>query len=262
MIINKKLSIITINFNNLIGLKKTMESVLHQSWKDFEYIVIDGGSTDGSTAYIQSKSEHINYWVSEPDNGIYNAMNKGILKATGDYLLFLNSGDYLISDKVIENNFELIKIQDIIYFDLMIIDDNVELLKKYPDQLSFSYFIKDTLPHPATFIKASLFSKLGMYDESLKIVSDWKFFVESICKFNCSYRRINETLSTFCCDGLSSDPQNKDLIFEEEQKVLKSSFQAFLNDKDELLELRTIILNLRESRKINLLVKLGILNKF
>jgi glycosyltransferase involved in cell wall biosynthesis len=257
-----KLSIITVNYNNLKGLKKTIESVLNQTWKDFEYIVIDGGSTDDSAAYIESQSEHIDYWVSEPDNGIYNAMNKGILKATGEYLLFLNSGDYFFGKMILEQNYKFITLQDIIYFNLNVVDGNTIFLKKYPDQLSFSYFTKDTLPHPATFIKASLFSEIGMYDESLKIVSDWKFFMESICKFNCSYLRIDETLSTFHFDGLSSDPQNKVLIFEEKQKVLKSGFQAFLIDRDELTALKTIILNLRESRKIKILVKLGILNKF
>jgi glycosyltransferase involved in cell wall biosynthesis len=255
-------SIITINYNNLEGLKRTVESVLNQTWKEFEYIVIDGGSTDGSVAYIESQSEYIHYWVSESDNGIYNAMNKGILKATGEYLLFLNSGDHFYSDLVLQENQRRIVNHDLIYFNLNVIDDNNSFLKKYPDQLSFSYFTKDTLPHPATFIKASLFSKLGMYDESLKIVSDWKFFVESICKFNCSYIRIDETLSTFHFDGLSSDPQNKDLIFEEKQKVLKSEFQAFLHDRDELIALKMILSNLRRSIKIKILVKLGILNKF
>ena len=96
---NNKLSIITINYNNLEGLKRTVESVINQTSKEFEYIVIDGGSNDGSGAYIESKSEHIDYWVSEPDKGIYNAMNKGIAKASGEYLLFLNSGDHLFSNR-------------------------------------------------------------------------------------------------------------------------------------------------------------------
>jgi glycosyltransferase involved in cell wall biosynthesis len=90
-----KLSIITINYNNLEGLQRTVESVVNQTWQEFEYIVIDGGSTDGSADFIESQSETIDYWVSEPDKGIYNAMNKGIAKASGEYLLFLNSGDHL-----------------------------------------------------------------------------------------------------------------------------------------------------------------------
>jgi glycosyltransferase involved in cell wall biosynthesis len=259
---NKKISIITINFNNLEGLKRTLESVVNQTWREFEYIIIDGGSTDGSADLIESQSGHIDYWVSEPDKGIYNAMNKGIQMANGEYLLFLNSGDYFFNNTVLQDNQSRIANQDLIYFNINVIDDDSIFLKKYPNQLSFSYFTKDTLPHPATFIRASLFNKLGMYDESFKIVSDWKFFLESICKFNCSYIRIDETLTTFYLDGLSSDPRNKVLIFEEKQKILKSGFQAFIQDRDELVELKTILSNLRESRKIKILVKLGILNKF
>ncbi|OAB27876.1 Glycosyltransferase involved in cell wall bisynthesis [Flavobacterium fryxellicola] len=257
-----KISIITINRNNLEGLKTTIESVVKQTWSAFEYIVIDGGSTDGSKAYIEAQSENIDYWISEPDKGIYNAMNKGILKASGDYLLFLNSGDHFDSYTVLQENHNQVTNYDLIYFNLKVIGDNNVFLKKYPDQLSFSYFTNDTLPHPATFIKASLFTKIGMYDESFKIVSDWKFFMEGVCKFNCSYVRVDETLTTFYMDGISSDPHNKVLIFEESQKILKSNFPAFICDNEKLFELKTIVDNLRKSRKVKVLVKLGILNKF
>ncbi|MDR2910496.1 MAG: glycosyltransferase [Bacteroidales bacterium] len=92
-----KLSIITINLNNVAGLQKTIESVVKQTFTDYEYIVIDGGSTDGSADIIKQHANKITYWVSEPDKGIYNAMNKGIRVAKGEYCLFLNSGDWLIN---------------------------------------------------------------------------------------------------------------------------------------------------------------------
>jgi glycosyltransferase involved in cell wall biosynthesis len=225
-----KLSIITINYNNLEGLKRTVESVVTQTWQEFEYIVIDGGSTDGSAEYIESQSEHINYWISEPDKGIYNAMNKGIAHATGEYLLFLNSGDHFYCNTVLQENHKFLGFQNIIYFNLQVINRNEKFVKNYPDELSFSYFMKDTLPHPATFIKSSLFDKVGLFDENLKIVSDWKFFIESICKYNSSYKKIDEILTTFYLDGLSSEPQNKILIVEEKQKVLNSEFRAYIND--------------------------------
>ena len=97
-----KLSIITINFNNHDGLQKTINSVIAQTWKDFEWIIIDGGSTDGSKNLIEQYDKYITYWISESDKGIYNAMNKGIKIARGDYLQFLNSGDYFYNEKVIE----------------------------------------------------------------------------------------------------------------------------------------------------------------
>nr|WP_315177563.1 glycosyltransferase family 2 protein [uncultured Flavobacterium sp.] len=257
-----KLTIITINYNNLEGLKRTVESIVNQTWQEFEYIVIDGGSIDGSAAYIENQSENIDYWVSEPDKGIYNAMNKGIVKATGEYLLFLNSGDHFLDSEVLDKNHKFLTLQDIVYFNLQVVDENEKFVKNYPDKLSFSYFLKDTLPHPATFIKKAVFDKLGLYDESLKIVSDWKFFMESVCKFNCSYKKIDETLSVFYLDGLSSDYKNKNMISEESQKVLQSSFKAFIQDSNELIELKTIISDLRISRRIKILVKLGLINKF
>ena len=97
-----KLSIITINLNNAEGLRKTIPSVISQTYCDFEYIVIDGGSTDGSVDVIKKYADKLSYWVSEPDAGIYNAMNKGIRKAGGEYCQFLNSGDWLVAPDVTE----------------------------------------------------------------------------------------------------------------------------------------------------------------
>ena len=102
---NKKLSVITINYNNKNGLIKTINSVINQTYKDFEFIIIDGGSTDGSLEVIQEYSGQINYWVSEPDNGIYHAMNKGIVMAKGEYCNFMNSGDCFFDEQVLKNAF-------------------------------------------------------------------------------------------------------------------------------------------------------------
>lgn len=96
-----KLSIITINRNNCAGLSRTMDSVIRQTCKDFEWILIDGASTDGSVDLIRQNKQHITYWVSEPDKGIYNAMNKGLQQAHGEYCLFLNSGDWLAQNSTI-----------------------------------------------------------------------------------------------------------------------------------------------------------------
>lgn len=100
-----KLTIITINLNNKAGLQTTIDSVIAQTYKDFEWIIIDGGSTDGSKELIEKYTNYIKYWVSEPDKGIYNAMNKGIKVAEGEYLQFLNSGDSLFSNSVLSDIF-------------------------------------------------------------------------------------------------------------------------------------------------------------
>lgn len=257
-----KLSIITINYNNLDGLKRTVESVVNQTWQEFEYIIIDGGSTDGSAEYIASQSENIDYWVSEPDKGIYNAMNKGIAKATGEYLLFLNSGDHFFNDIILEQNHKFLVEKDLVYFNLNFVDKPNSRIGKYPEQLSFSHFMYDTLPHPATFMKSSLFDIVGLFDESLKIVSDWKFFILALFKYNCSYIKVNEILTTYYLDGISSDLTNQKLIFEERQSVLNTDFKNYIEDINKLLELKTIVYNLRKSKKIGWLVKLGLIHKF
>jgi len=154
-----KFSIITVNYNNLEGLKKTVESVKNQTYQKFEYIVIDGGSYDGSLEFIKDNESLLDYWVSEPDSGVYQAMNKGIKKASGEYLLFLNSGDHFYNDEVLEKNHKAIKDSDIIYFDLQVVEGDKKFIKTYPNTLSFSYFVEDTLPHPATFIKKEAFVK-------------------------------------------------------------------------------------------------------
>ena len=257
-----KLTIITINYDNLEGLKRTVESVINQTWQEFEYIVIDGGSTDGSAEFIESQKEHFDYWVSESDKGIYNAMNKGIMKATGEYLLFLNSGDHFFNDISLEQNHKFLVEKDLVYFNLNFVDKTKFWTGKYPEKLSFSHFIHDTLPHPATFIKSSLLHKVGLYDESLKIVSDWKFFIIALFKYNCSYIKIDEILTTYYLDGISSDLTNQKLIYEERQRVLNADFKNYVEDINQLLELKAIVYNLRKSKKIGWLVKLGLIHKF
>nr|WP_315182247.1 glycosyltransferase family 2 protein [uncultured Flavobacterium sp.] len=233
-----KLSIITINYNNLEGLKKTIESVSSQTCKEFEYLIIDGGSTDGSVAYIESKSDAIDYWISEPDKGIYNAMNKGIELATGEYILFINSGDHLFSDKAVKSAEKYLQSYDVIYFNLQIIsEDNRFKIHSLPDKLKFSDFFIDSWPHPSTFTKRELFDKVGLYDENLKIFSDWKFMILALFKYQCSYLKVDEILSTFYLGGISSQTD----LFGERNQVLKEFFNGYVLDYEELYFNRKIV---------------------
>jgi glycosyltransferase involved in cell wall biosynthesis len=257
-----QLTIITINYNNIVGLKKTIESVVHQTWQDFEYIIIDGGSKDGSKELIESYEEKVDYWVSEPDRGIYNAMNKGIEKATGEYLLFLNSGDHLYNKTVLQQSHGLIAHFDLIYFDIQIIEDTNSRIVSYPNNLFFSNFLMGSLPHPSTMIKAGLFSKIGLYDENYTIVSDWKFFLVALFKHNCTYLKVNQTLSVFYLDGISSNLANQKILLDEREDVLNSEFKNLISDLRELNKLRTIFSGLRKSKKIAWMVKLGLIHKF
>lgn len=257
-----KLSIITINYNNKNGLQKTIESVLSQSWKEFVYIIIDGGSTDGSKDLIIQHRDRINYWISEPDNGIYHAMNKGISVADGEYLLFLNSGDWLFSNNIIEKIYSHLNTSDIIYGDVMYINsEGKEWLHLSPTELSLYSlgYQWNSLPHQAMFIKKELFIKYGNYNEQFKIVADWAFYLKALFKYNASYKKINETITYYDFNGFSSKPENEPLQRKERKKVLATYFSNYdvLIKKQETLEAE--VWKIEHSRIIKLLRKLRLL---
>jgi glycosyltransferase involved in cell wall biosynthesis len=259
---NLKLSIITINLNNKAGLQRTVESVQNQTSTNFEHIVIDGHSKDGSKEYIEANKEQFDYFVSEPDFGVYNAMNKGIKKAKGDYLFFLNSGDEFINADSLENISKNLNEKDIIYFNINRIGENNVGLKTAPEKLSFSYLHNDLPPHQSTFIKKGLFDTIGGFDESLKIVADWKFLITALIKHNASYKYVNEVHTNFYLGGISSSPESEKLMNEERERILNSEFPILMNDLKRYFELNRILRNLRKSKKLKLLVKLGFIDKF
>ena len=227
-----KLSIVTINYNNKAGLLKTIESVLSQTYQHFEYIIIDGGSKDGSADIIQQNAEKITYWVSEKDAGIYDAMNKGIAVARGEYLLMLNSGDFLVNNKVLERVFKTDFHHDIVFGDLLWDENGKTFPQTFPNKLSFKFFKNHSLGHPCTFIRRSLHQSVGLYDVTMKIAADWKFFTTAICKHNASYLHIPELISVCDRDGISCDPANGDLIEREKNSLFVSEFSLFINDYD------------------------------
>ena len=217
-----KLSIITINRNNADGLDKTIQSVISQSYEDFEYIVIDGNSTDHSIDIIKKYNSNINYWVSETDKGIYNAMNKGIAKANGNYVLFLNSGDYLVNSDVLKSVFEKQQTADIIYGNMQIDLGNGKITSgKMPDKITFKQMYLDTLWHPVSFIKKTLFDKYGLYNETYKVVADYDFFFKVIIINNVTTYHINVDIAMYNLNGLSSLPENKALEQAERRKVIE-----------------------------------------
>ncbi|NQY29499.1 MAG: glycosyltransferase [Flavobacteriaceae bacterium] len=224
------LSVITINYNDAQGLKKTMDSVLRQTYANFEYIVIDGNSTDTSVAQIKTYADNRLRWISEPDSGIYNAMNKGILLAKGAYVLFVNSGDYLISSIILE---EVISLYD---FKASFIGGNLCLEKeggleekKHPEKISFNYLLTKTIYHPATFIKKELFDRYGLYNEHNKIISDWEFFFKTIGLNGESFHKIDKAVTVFDMNGISSNPENEKLIQFEKNRVLQKYLKAMFN---------------------------------
>lgn len=231
------IDIVTINLNNKEGLERSMKSVLSQSFFHLiNYIIIDGGSTDGSKKLIEQYQHNLHYWCSETDTGIFNAFNKAIDHLTGDYVLFLNSGDYLHSDTTIEEIYDKLD-ADIVYGDEMMFKyTNMamvnytnfrpvqEQLSKYPVHLDEGFFKRSALPHQSTFIKVSL-QKQHKYDESCVIAGDWKFTREVIMENGATYKHVPMIVSHYGLDGISS--RKYDVFVQE-----KNNYYKQLKDKD------------------------------
>lgn len=200
-----KLSIITINRNNLEGLKKTLASVQAQQTDiDWEWIIVDGASTDGSSELVRSLDLSNLTAIIEPDSGIYNAMNKGILASKGEYLLFLNSGDALASPDVIETVAEyLIGDTDLVIGSVRI-DETVHsvdlgTVEKVVHRMNyFSIF------HQATFMHRSLFERYGFYREDHRISSDWWFFYKCLIAGDATFEVISFVVTDYDSTGISS----------------------------------------------------------
>lgn len=203
-----KLSIITVNLNNLNGLQKTIDSVIMQTFNDFEWIVIDGGSTDGSRELIEQHSNHFAYWCSEPDKGIYNAMNKGIAHAKGEYLQFLNSGDFLLDPNVLSNIFQSNHSADIIYGNAIVEINKKEYTRTYPQNISLAYLFNYPINHQASFYKRSLYNE-RLFDENYIIVSDYLFLIESALR-GASFEYVDIMIVFSEGNGLSSSKMGID----------------------------------------------------
>lgn len=259
-----KYSIITVNYNNREGLRKTIESVIHQTYRDFEYIVIDGGSTDGSSDVLQEYNEHITYWVSEKDKGIYNGMNKGIAKATGDYLNFMNSGDCFYDENVLLRLAEKNLSQDIIvgrdyHYNAKTQKGFATIL---PPRISMLTFFIQTLPHQSTFFKRELFNNCP-YDENLRIVSDIKFYIQKLCIEGCGIELIDDIICRREPDGISRSYNERRItehrsVIEQTLPVgaIKDYETLALLDKTTLYKLMHLLQSPQTNRLITLYIKI------
>ncbi len=223
-----KLSIITINFNNKTGLQKTIDSVICQTWKDFEWIIIDGGSTDGSRELIEKYQEHFSYWCSEPDKGVYNAMNKGVHYAHGDYVIFLNSGDIFHSADVLSGVFKKKLEGDILIGQVLCMGYGSIVNQLELDESGISIKrINEGFCHQGTFSKLELL-KEHPFDEELKIASDWKFWCQTIIIDNRTIQDLNIIVAEYDTSGISSTSQNEELQRKERELIKKSLFPQLI----------------------------------
>ena len=216
------IDIITINKNNKKGLEDTIKSVVNQTFFDkVNFIIIDGKSTDGSKELIEDYKDKLFHYVSEPDGGIYNAMNKGIRASVSPYLLFLNSGDHLIENNVLEKVFPYLNGIDFAYGNEWKINEKSKGYSpyeaKYPDKLDEGFFRRTSLPHQSTFIKRELL--LDGYDENYKIISDWKWFIEAF-RSGKTYEHMSFIVSVYDCGGFSC--QNLSLLQQEKDRYYRN----------------------------------------
>lgn len=251
-----QLTIITINYNNAAGLQKTLQSVLGQTTQNFEYIVVDGGSNDDSCDVMRNNQLVINgkiqlnglnvKCISEKDSGIYNAMNKGIRLAQGEYVQFLNSGDWLVDSQVVQTMLEKMDEQkaltangtdnpkiDILVGNVIAVGPKGERrYKKNAKHVSLYTFYCGTIEHTSAYIRRELFQQYGLYDETLRIVSDWKWYLQVAGLHKANVQFDDTYVSCFDTTGISSTQLQLDKA--ERRKVLEELVPApILSDYDD-----------------------------
>ncbi len=199
------ISIITVVFNGVKTLEQTIMSVLTQSYPNIEYIIIDGGSTDGSLEIIEKYEEKISFWISEPDNGLYDAMNKGISKATGDLIGMINSDDWYEPNaiEIIVNTFLQNPSKKIFHgdrFDVLI--NGEKKIRKYnPSKAKFIYYAM-TYNHPSMFIHKSVYES-AVYNTKLKALSDYEFVLKQFLANPGFFQYVPFTYVNYRLDGIS-----------------------------------------------------------
>lgn len=213
-----KLTVITICLNNVDELRRTIRSVTTQAKADFEYVVVDGGSTDGCRELIAG-TPGIARWVSEPDAGIYNAMNKGVTLARGEYVLFLNSGDTLAATDVLARAVPRLGEADFLAGDYLIARGHTTERRLSPARMTARFLLEGALMHQATFTRTALLRETP-YDERLRIVADWELLLRRWLLDGCTYRHIDTVVCVFQMGGLSTNRRTVARRDEERRTVI------------------------------------------
>lgn len=226
------ISVITICYNAATTIEKTMLSVLSQKYENLEYIVIDGGSTDGTVDIIQRYAEKLNFWISETDNGIYDAMNKGIAKANGKFLNFMNAGDLFFNEYVLSKCLPYF-LQEIDVISGIGYLSGQKWIPAKSTELSVAFFLKKSLNHQATFINRKLFQN-NLYRTDLKIVGDSVFFFQALILGNASY--VDIPIEVALCEKPGLSGHEKKTFAELEASIKEMLPNRMVSDIDFLIK--------------------------
>ncbi len=233
-------SIVTICLNDAAGLARTIASVSRQTFSDRELVVVDGGSTDGSVDVIRANARAIADWVSETDAGIYEAQNKGVQRARGEWIVFLNAGDALATDDALERLFEGGAREDVLYGDVVWEDGaDGRHLDAQPDILTLDFFMRTNLPHQAMALRRALFERLGPYDTDFRIAADYEFLLRSVVVHGATTRHIPVPVAVQVTGGLSTRSESFATLRAERKlarekalsPVLRAHWAAYLKAK-------------------------------
>lgn len=210
-----KLSIITINYNNLQGFKKTYDSVVNQTFTDYEWIVIDGGSTDGGREFIEQHKQSFAYWCSEPDGGIYQALNKGAKIAKGEYISFMNAGDCYADRNTLSDVFSNVHSAEILFGDVVLVSKEGCKTINYPDNLTYNWLRQYTINHQSTFTRREVFEILS-FDVKYRFLADRKFWLQSMIR-GYRFEHLPLIVSHYDYSGFSTQNEDK---WEAEKKAI------------------------------------------
>lgn len=216
-----KVSVITVTYNALPALQRTLQSVVGQEHADFEYIVVDGGSKDGTREYLEKHSDKIARWVSEPDDGIYSAMNKGVQMAEGEYCIFMNADDCFVDKRVLcKITPFLVDGIDILLGNAIYVNGEGKILAIQPSRSGFSLsnIFQTSVCHQACFIKRKLLIE-HPYNEAFRLVSDWEFILERVLDGKTICGAVNRDVCFFMAGGATDKYRTLGII--ERRSVLE-----------------------------------------
>lgn len=223
---NSKISIVTVCLNCSSTIESTYRSILSQNYLNYEWVVIDGNSTDGTLEILEKYKDDIAYLCSEPDSGIYEAMNKGITQSKGEYIVFMNAGDTFYDKNTLSTVSKNLG-SDFLYGNTLKINNESNKVASYPNTLTKKYLLNYTLSHQSSYFKKDIFSKYGMYDTFYEIAGDYDMYARMINNKEISYKYINETLSAFKLDGISNQKKYRDRLKFEQHHLRKKYFNNY-----------------------------------